>query len=50
MAADYMLALGAYRFSVDTAAYQELRRTAEYRWRAQERLGKPPGPAVSRTG
>ena len=42
MAAEYMLALGDYRFAVDTAAYLELRRTAEYRWRSQERLGKRP--------
>ena len=42
MATEHMLALGEYRFSVDTAAYQELVRTSEYRWQAQERLGSRP--------
>ncbi len=37
-----MIALGAYRFSVETAAYGQLRRTTEYRWPAQERLGRRP--------
>lgn len=42
MAAERMLALGDYRFSLDTAAYQELRRSLEYRWSKQERLGRRP--------
>lgn len=37
-----LLALGGYRFSVETAAYQELVRAAEYRWTAQPRLGRRP--------
>ena len=37
--ADVMLQLGFYQFSVDSAAYQELSRSAEYRWAAQERIG-----------
>ncbi|MFW5455009.1 phage tail protein [Thioalkalivibrio sulfidiphilus] len=37
-----MMLLGAYRFSVRTAAYRELRRVTEYRWRAQPRLGRRP--------
>ena len=37
-----LLALGSYRFSVDTAAYQELTRTTEYRWPSQPRLGRRP--------
>lgn len=37
--ADVMLQLGGYQFSVDSAAYQELSREAEYRWAAQERIG-----------
>ena len=36
---DVMLQLGAYQFSVDTAAYQDLTRSAEYRWASQERVG-----------
>ncbi|MGX9855766.1 phage tail protein [Limimaricola variabilis] len=34
-----MLQLGAYQFSIGTAAYQELSREAEYRWASQERVG-----------
>lgn len=37
-----MMALGDYRFSVDTAAYQELRRSQAYRWQPQERLLRRP--------
>ena len=37
-----MMALGGYRFGVSTAAYRELTRAAEYRWAAQERLGRLP--------
>lgn len=34
-----MLRLGAYKFSVSTAAYQELTRSVAYRWARQERIG-----------
>lgn len=37
--ADVMMKLGAYTFSVDTAAYQQFRRSTEYRWPVQERVG-----------
>jgi len=37
-----MLALGPYRFSVGTAAYQNLKHSAAYRWPMQERLGRLP--------
>lgn len=37
-----MMALGGYRFSLSSAAYQELRRSNAYRWQAQERLQRPP--------
>lgn len=37
-----MMALGSYRFSVSTAAYQELKRNQVYRWQAQERLLRRP--------
>ena len=42
MAATNMLALGSYRFSIDTSAYQELLRTTSYRWARQPRLGRLP--------
>lgn len=37
-----MMGLGAFRFSISTAAYQELERTDEYRWQSQERIGREP--------
>ena len=37
-----MMALGDFRFSIDTAAYQKLQRTVEYRWPAQARVGRRP--------
>jgi len=37
--ADVMMQLGGYQFSLDAAAYQELQRSAEYRWAAQPRIG-----------
>lgn len=40
--ADTLLALGDFRFSIDTAAYQEFQRTTEYRWPKQERIGQGP--------
>ena len=39
---EIMLALGDFRFSVGTAAYQQLRRTVEYRWPSQARVGRRP--------
>lgn len=37
-----MLALGPYRFSISTAAYQELERNNEWRWQAVDRIGTRP--------
>lgn len=37
-----MMALGTYRFSIDSAAYQELKHSQAYRWQAQERLQRRP--------
>ena len=42
MPAEHMMALGEYRFSVSTAAYQEFTHSAEFRWASQERLGRLP--------
>ena len=42
MAAEHMMALGEYRFSLSTAAYQEFSHSAEYRWAAQDRIGRLP--------
>ena len=48
-----MLALGPYRFSLNTSAYQTLKRSSEYRWPSIERIGKEPllqaiGPGCDR--
>jgi len=37
-----MMALGAFRFSLDTAAYQDFKRSQTYRWQSQERLLRRP--------
>lgn len=37
-----MLALGPYRFSLNTGAYQSLKRSSEYRWPSIERIGQEP--------
>jgi len=37
-----MMALGPFRFGLDTAAYQTLTRSSEYRWESQERIGRHP--------
>lgn len=36
---DVMMQLGFLQFSIDRAAYQELSRSTEYRWAAQQRVG-----------
>jgi uncharacterized protein len=37
-----MLALGIYRFALNTAAYQSFKRNNEYRWPVVERIGQEP--------
>ncbi|MBF0304199.1 MAG: phage tail protein [Alphaproteobacteria bacterium] len=37
---EMMMALGGYRFGIGTAAYQTMRRAAEYRWSEQKRIGR----------
>jgi len=36
------MALGAFRFSLDTAAYQKLQRDTEFAWKEIERFGQAP--------
>lgn len=40
--ANIMMKLGRFTFSVDTAAYQSLTRSSEYRWPSQDLIGKQP--------
>lgn len=42
MTSQTMMALGPYRFSMATAAYQDLERNNEYRWPTVERIGVAP--------
>lgn len=37
-----MMALGPYRFSLSTAAFQELEHTSAWRWPSIERIGQRP--------
>lgn len=37
-----MMGLGNYRFSLNTSAYQQFRRSIEYRWQSQERQQNNP--------
>lgn len=37
-----MMMLGAYPFMLETAAYQQLRRTSSYRWKQQALIGRKP--------
>lgn len=45
---DIMLLLGAFRFSVDTAAYRRLSQSYSWNWAEQSRVGKY--PALQFTG
>ena len=37
-----MMALGDYRFAIDTATYQELKRSQSFRWQSQARIQRRP--------
>lgn len=42
MSRSIMLALGEYRFSIDTAAHRTLQRNSTYQWQSQARAGRKP--------
>lgn len=42
MQSTVLLALGAYRFSINTGAYQKFDRTSEWRWPTTDRIGAAP--------
>ena len=48
--AHVMMMLGPYRFSLDTAAYQSLTRSAEYHWPQQDRIGAHPASEFTGAG
>ncbi len=39
---EMMMQLGTFQFSLDRAAYQELRRNVEYRWAQMQRINHRP--------
>lgn len=45
-----MMALGTYRFALDSAAFAEFKRSVSYRWQAQERLNRSPALQYSGLG
>jgi len=45
-----LMQLGLFPFSIETAAYQELKRTTEYRWGKVERFGKAPAKQFTGLG
>ncbi|MGX9427972.1 phage tail protein [Bradyrhizobium sp. LeoA1S1] len=42
MQSTVLLALGAYRFSVNTGGYQKIERSSAWRWPATDRIGVAP--------
>ncbi len=42
MSNEVMMGLGDYRFSLSSAAYNELSRTHNYRWQSHDRIGRSP--------
>lgn len=47
---DIMMALGEFRFSIDTAAYKKLTRSHAYNWPSQARFGRPPAAQFTGPG
>jgi len=45
-----MMILGAFKFSINTAAYQTLTRNTLYRWQPQERFGLMPAQQFTGLG
>jgi len=48
MGSEHMMALGSLRFSMDTASYEDLRRSSSWRWAALPRLARV--DAMQQTG
>jgi phage protein U len=50
MAYSYMMKLGGYTFSINTAAYQSLTHSTAYNWKSQERIGRLPAQQFTGQG
>lgn len=40
--AETMMTLGSFQFSINSAAFDDLKRVTSYRWKQQERIGRDP--------
>jgi phage protein U len=45
-----MMQLGEYQFGIESAVYEQLRRSTSYRWQAQERIGRRPAQQFAGIG
>lgn len=45
-----MARLGAFTFSLDTAAFQELQRSSTFNWQAKNRIGRQPAHQLTGRG
>jgi hypothetical protein len=45
-----MMSLGDFRFGIETAAYQKLQRSVDYRWPSQARVGRRPAKQFAGIG
>jgi phage protein U len=45
-----MMQLGEYQFGVESAVYEQLRRSTSYRWQGQERIGRRPAQQFAGIG
>lgn len=50
MASNYMMKLGGYTFSINSAAYQTLQHSKVYNWKSQARVGRLPAQQFTGEG
>ncbi|MES9830486.1 MAG: phage tail protein [Candidatus Thiodiazotropha sp.] len=45
-----MMQLGEYQFGIESAVYEQLRRSTAYRWQGQDRIGRRPAQQFAGVG
>lgn len=45
-----MMQLGEYQFGIESAVYEQLRRSTSYRWQGQDRIGRRPAQQFAGVG
>lgn len=45
-----MMQLGEYQFGIESAVYEQLRRSTSYRWQGQDRIGRQPAQQFAGVG